>query len=197
MRVTFIFSFLFFTTLVFGQRIKNGKLELSHQGGGLYKIYLSQKPKNTTYPLIDSASYQITFICPSGSYEVRGFSISDTLWYYLESSTVVSSSAVWHRGGSVSYGQNPPRVIGESSWVGCFEETNAPIAPYESPQVEIIGGTIYSSQGGTLVVLQYPSLGVLELSTFTDPFSYSLPLGESYVYIIYPQEIIYLGVVVN
>jgi hypothetical protein len=197
MRITFILCFVLLSTFVFGQRIKGGKLAVEPQGDGLYKIYLQEKPRNTTYPLVDSTSYRITFICPSGAYEVRDFGLTDTLWYNLESGTTLSPKAIWHRQNGISFTHIPIITINQSNWVGCFEETDAPSVPIAvSPEVNIIDGVVYSSLGGTIVVLGYPQLNLLNLETFDDPFGFQLPSGDNWVYIFYPNgEIIQLGVI--
>ena len=171
-------------------RIETGKLKAEPQGGNLYKLYLEGTPENTCRP-VDSVTVWVGVLCATnGLYESHEMTPTDTLYYRFTSKVILATSVYWwYNGVQVARTDMPAPYIQAGYNSNCFEfiklEPQAVEAPpVFVPELKIENGQLVSNVGGTLILMSYPDFQLLEVREFQTDFTYSLPVGWVYFYLI-------------
>lgn len=180
--------------------INPGKVDTTRTISG-YQFYLSEQPKYTCYPRPDSSYIQLSIYCfNTNNTEVINMDNHDTITIDIKGKVIVASSIIWVFPNKTSRTDFKP-ICFNGNITDCYEiiprlsTENPPTIPVV---INVDNGYINSNVSGILVVLNYPDFTPQYVFNYTSSFSYLIPNGMYYIYVILSDGSIYdLGVIVN
>lgn len=196
----FTLVFILLTMIAYTQSFwpcvfKTGKIGVQ-ETNGIYKIFIQEEHTNECF-VSDSTITYISIYCKESNTTIgERVEVGDTLTYKL-GTVIIAGSTRWYFGNNWYMCSFSSTYIFGNNY--CVEEiVDVPLPPVVTPVVTVINGLIESNVMGTLVVLEYPSYQPYFVKTYDTSFSYQLPTGWYYVYIILSDGSLYeIGVVEN
>lgn len=214
MKQFFIFIFLVFLTgKTIGCDIYPGKMQIDSTNIG-HKIYMSEQPVWSCYPIPDSIRIRIKLLCLDDyNYQSVIIGTKDTLLVELDGYVSIGYSVLWYNNGKHTRTDVPPICINSEYDPNfeCFsiidtlklklepvDTNNTVIIQPVTSVIEVNEGVIMCNTPAKLMVLTYPSLEWYYIKEYDSPFEYQIDYGSYYIYLLLNNgEYVFLGVIDN
>ncbi len=180
--------------------IDPGKVDTIHNNSG-YQFFLSKQPKYTCYPRPDSFYVELGIFCYKTNHtEIITMNSHDTITLDIKGKVIIGSHIKWVFGNKTTRTDFNP-ICFNGSMIDCYEivpELSTENPPTIPIVINVDNGYVNSNVSGNLVVLSYPDFTPQYVFSYNSSFSYLIPNGTYYIYIILPDWSIYdLGVIIN